>query len=258
MLLTHRSGSRLAPYVEVLWYYDGACPTHHKERVLPNGRFQIALDLTTGRGTVSGMRSQYVVIDPPAILSVMGVVFRHGGARGFFDAPACEFYNQAVPLDGVWGPQVTELADRLREGMTAGEKFRVLENALVGLEQQRGEPRSALHPAVRYGLREFRHLSHVQTVIRVSKDARLSRRRFSQLFREQIGMTPKSYCRLIRFRHIVRQVAAGFQFDWADVALAGGYYDQSHLDHEFRAFSGMSPSAFLAAERPFLNHVRID
>jgi AraC-like DNA-binding protein len=46
--------------------------------------------------------------------------------------------------------------------------------------------------------------------------------------------------------------------DWAGVALAGGYCDQAHLIHEFRNFSGLSPGAWLAAERPFLNHVRMD
>ncbi len=42
------------------------------------------------------------------------------------------------------------------------------------------------------------------------------------------------------------------------MALAGGYYDQAHLAHEFRDFSGISPSSYLAAERPFVNHVRMD
>jgi AraC-like DNA-binding protein len=45
--------------------------------------------------------------------------------------------------------------------------------------------------------------------------------------------------------------------NWSDV-LADGYADQAHLAHEFREFSGLSPSAFLAHERPFSNHIRLD
>ncbi len=203
------------------------------------------------------MRSRAVVIDAAAIPSVMGVVLWPGGARRFFAPPASEFYNQTVPLDAVWGAQLSILSERL-QGRTSGEeKLRALEDTLLRVMRS-GAERFTLHPAVQCGLRAFRQASRIRTVIEASKDAGLSRRRFSQLFREQIGMTPKSYCRLIRFRHVVRQVAAGIQFDWADVALAGGYYDQAHLAHEFRAFSGMSPGAFLAAERPFLNHVRIE
>jgi len=225
---------------------------------MPNGRFQIVIDLSTGRGAVSGMRSRSVVIGTTAIQPLMGVVFQPGGARGFFDVPASDFYNQIVPLDAVWRAPMTQLRDRLREAATAGEKFQVLEAALLQIIQRGARQRLALHPAVHYGLRTFRRMSHIRDVIGVSREAGLSRRRFSQLFREQVGMTPKLYCRLIRFRHLVRRIAAGAPVDWADVAFAGGYYDQAHLAHEFRDFSGMSPGSYLAAERPFVNHVRID
>lgn len=258
MLLTHRPGPPLASYVEALWYYDGGQAAHHKERVLPNGRFQIVIDLAAGPGAVSGMRSQSVVIDTAAIQPVMGVVFRPGGARGFFDVPADDFYNQVVPLDLVWGSRVTQWRDRWREAVTVGEKFHVLETALLQAMQHGAEKRLALHPSLQYALREFRHVPHLRSVIGVAREAGLSRRRFSQLFREQVGMTPKLYCRLLRFRRVVRQIAAGRPVDWAEVALAGGYCDQAHLAHEFRDFSGLSPSSYLAAERPFLNHVRTD
>lgn len=46
MLLTHRPEPPLSHYVEALWYYDGQQTAHHKERVLPNGRFQIVIDLS--------------------------------------------------------------------------------------------------------------------------------------------------------------------------------------------------------------------
>jgi AraC-like DNA-binding protein len=258
MLLTHRPGPPLASYVEAFWYYDGYQTAHHKERVLPNGRFQIVIDLSAGLGAVSGMRSQYIVIETAAIQSVMGVIFWPGGARGFFEVPANELYNRVVPLDAIWGSQATQLRDRLRDAVTLRGKFQVLEAALIQAVQRAAKAQLALHPSVQYALREFRHVPHVRTVMDVSREAGLSRRRFSQLFHEQVGIRPKLYCRLVRFRGVVRQIAAGGAVDWADVALAGGYYDQAHLAHEFRAFSGISPSSYLAAERPFINHVRMD
>ncbi|MCU1259724.1 MAG: transcriptional regulator, AraC family [Bryobacterales bacterium] len=258
MLLTRRPGPPLASYVEALWYYDGCQTPHQKERVLPNGRFQVFINLTTGGGAVSGMRSRYIAIEPAAIRSVMGVVFRPGGARGFFDVPADDFYNQVVPLDAVWGSQVTRLGDRLREAASVGGKFQVLETALLQAMQRGAEERLALRPSVQLALQEFRHVPHIRTVSDVSREVTLSRRRFSQLFREQVGITPKLYCRLIRFRELVRQIVAGGPVDWADVALACGYYDQAHLAHEFRDFSGISPGSYLAAERQFVNHVRMD
>ena len=89
----------------------------------------------------------------------------------------------------------------------------------------------------------------------MARETGLSRRRFAQLFREQVGLTPKLYCRLHRFQQVLRQIASGAPVDWADLALAGGYCDQAHLVNEFRNFSGISPSVYLANERSFANHV---
>jgi AraC-like DNA-binding protein len=258
MLLAHRPAPPLASHVEALWYYDGCQAVHHKERVLPNGRFQVVIDLSAGRGAVSGMRSQYIVIDTAVIQPVMGIVFRPGGTRGFFDVPADDFYNQVVPLDLVWGSRGTQLRDLLRDVVSVGEKFRVLEATLLQFMQRGAEHRLPMHPSVQYALGEFRRGPHIRGVIDVTKEAGLSRRRLSQLFREQVGITPKLYCRLLRFRQVVRQIASGGPVDWADVALAGGYCDQAHLAHEFRDFSGISPGSYLAAERPYVNHVRMD
>jgi transcriptional regulator GlxA family with amidase domain len=57
---------------------------------------------------------------------------------------------------------------------------------------------------------------------------------------EQVGMKPKRYCRLMRFRKIVLQIASSQRVDCVDIALAGGFCDQAHLVHEFRAFYGLS------------------
>jgi AraC-like DNA-binding protein len=190
--------------------------------------------------------------------AAMGVVLLPGGARALFAPPAGDFFNRTVSLDAVWHSELPGLIERLVEARAPHSKFVVLESALLQLIRKRNEKRTALHPAIAHALRDFRQLPHVVTVLKMAKDAGLSRRRFSQLFDEQVGMTPKLYCRLLRFRAVVRQVVSGRPVNWADLSLAGGYYDQAHLSHEFREFSGMSPSSFMAADRPYLNHVRID
>jgi AraC-like DNA-binding protein len=270
MLLAHQPAAPLTSYVEKLWYCDGYQGVHRKERVLPNGKFQLVLSLAEGPlrapgspteewgqlapSLVLGILSHYSVIHTAVLQSAMGVVFWPGGARVFFDSPADAFYNESVPLDLLWGSQASELRDRLRAASTAAKKFRVLEIALLARLKQGCE----LHPAVRYALGEFTRAPHIRSVLEVTKEAGLSRRRLAQLFREQVGLTPKLFCRLHRFRGVLRQIGLGAPVNWADVALAGGYCDQSHLVHEFHDFSGTSPAAYLASERTVANRRPID
>jgi AraC-like DNA-binding protein len=270
MLLAHQPAEPLASYVEKLWYCDGYQVVHRKKRVLPNGRFQLFISLSDAplggpsgangelgqpaTSLVLGLRTRFSVIDTATLQSAMGVLFWPGGARAFFDPSADLFYNESVPLDLIWGSMASALRDRLREASTAAEKFQMLEAALLERVNQRRE----LHAAVLYALGEFARAPHIRSVLDVAREAGLSRRRFAQLFREQVGLTPKLYCRLHRFQDVLRQIAVGAPVDWADLALAGGYCDQAHLANEFRDFSGISPSAYLASERSVANRVPID
>src|SRR5262249_8605751 len=102
MLVPYRSEPPLASCVEVLWYYQGFAEPGHQERVLPNGRSQVVIDLCSVHGGVSGMRSHYVVIDPAAIHAALGVVFWPGGTLPFLPGPAGDYFNQVVSLDLIW------------------------------------------------------------------------------------------------------------------------------------------------------------
>jgi AraC-like DNA-binding protein len=257
ILLARQPSPALAPYVEKFWYCAEYKPTHSRERVLPNGQFQIVIDLREGLSAmgpvVVGLQSHCNIIDTEGLQSVMGVLFRPGGIGAFLKGPADDFRDRVVPLDSVWGAAGAGLRDRLREAVSPLEKFRVLEGVL----NYRAKTQCKLHAAVQYALGEFHRVPHVQSVLEVTGKTGLSRRRFAQLFREQVGHTPKLYYRILRFRQVVRQIASGQAIDWAEVALATGHYDQAHLIHEFRAFSGISPTSCALHEQGWMNHVPI-
>ena len=82
-----------------------------------------------------------------------------------------------------------------------------------------------------------------------------SQRRFIQLFSDEVGLTPKLFCRVNRFQRVVRRLATMNEVDWAQVALDCGYYDQAHFIHDFQAFAGITPSAYLQDRTEHLNHV---
>jgi transcriptional regulator GlxA family with amidase domain len=135
--------------------------------------------------------------------------------------------------------------------------MRIVEETLAERMRTFRERHPPMHPHMQYALHALSNAAHIRSVADVSREIGWSRRWLSHAFAEQVGMTPKRYCRLVRFQHVVREIASQQPVDWAGMALAGGFCDQAHLIHEFRAFSGLSPETFLASERPFPNHVRI-
>jgi methylphosphotriester-DNA--protein-cysteine methyltransferase len=85
----------------------------------------------------------------------------------------------------------------------------------------------------------------------------LSARRLEQVFRTEVGLTPKAYQRLHRFRQALVRIDRAAEIGWARFALERGYYDQSHFVGEFRAHSGLTPSEYVASRGTELNHVPI-
>jgi AraC-like DNA-binding protein len=71
-------------------------------------------------------------------------------------------------------------------------------------------------------------------------------------------MPPKLFCRVRRFQQVLRFIEKEQPFDWVEVALACGYYDQAHFINDFQAFSGLNPTAYLAHPKERnANHVPI-
>lgn len=257
----------LRNFVGLIWQYHGLVQPHFLERVLPTGTMGIIINLAedttriyhpsdstrieTLRGSVlSGPYSGFFLIDTAEQLSVLGVSFTPGGAAPFLAVPATEARDAHVSLEDVWGLSARHLRDELLSA-DPQERLRIIQEWLLA----RANGDLTRHPAVTYALTEFSGVPHTRTVSAVTDRVGLSSRRFIQLFDEEVGLTPKLYCRIQRFQHVIKLAHQSEDIDWADLAAMSGYYDQSHMIRDFQEFSGLSPSAYLKDRGPHLNHV---
>jgi AraC-like DNA-binding protein len=119
-------------------------------------------------------------------------------------------------------------------------------------------PNIAHISAVRFALDAFGRTDSGLGIRDVARDAGLSQRRFSQLFTREVGMSPKLFYRVQRFRQALETVRHAAEPNWAQVAVDCGYYDQSHLIHDFRFFSNLSPTEYVRrrSECVVQNHAR--
>jgi AraC-like DNA-binding protein len=198
---------------------------------------------------VCGAHSEYFSIDTANEVAVAGVHFKPGGAYPFFGLPQDELRNRHVSLDDLWGAEAADLRDQLLEAADDDERFGVLEGMLCRrLSRDR-------HPAVSFALAAFERIPHTETIADVTRRVGLSPRRFIDLFSREVGLTPKLFCRVRRFQTVLRQIDRQKGIDWMDVALGCGYFDQAHFIHDFRNFSGLNPSGYLAVKGNHPNHV---
>jgi AraC-like DNA-binding protein len=166
---------------------------------------------------------------------------RGGGLRNILGVPARELRDSTEPLQEIWGRSASELADTLVEAKSAAERFRLLQDALVGRARKRPRDGRLARAAVES---IEAHRGSVQ-VTQVSDALGCSRRSLVNAFDEWVGLTPKQYARLVRLRVAVARSLDRDRPDWASIAAECGYFDQAHLIHEFHALVGCSPSALV-------------
>jgi len=161
----------------------------------------------------------------------------------------------SIALDDLWGERdAARTVARLNEAPTSQAKFALLERTLLDVAFRP----LARHPAATFALAALKRDSSVRSSADVARELQMSQRRFIQIFRDEIGLTPKLYARIERLQAVLRRIELLDDVDWADVASSCGYFDQSHFIHDFREFTGLRPSDYLglriAGQR---NHVRV-
>ena len=260
--------------IHMLWYAQAGELSHRRERVLPTGCTQIILNLArdflldcpVGQqdrhmppALVVGARSVYEIVDSSDMADLVGIVFAPAGFAPFASEAAHLFSNQSVALHDIWGSQANTLRDHLRELPSPQARLHCLEQFLcVRFACQPARRTSVRSAEIDFALRHFERTCNIASVRETARQIGWSERRFSQVFRDEVGFTPKVWCRIQRFQRAVRQLHAGAQIRWADLALDCGYYDQSHFANEFRAFSGVDATTYSAHRTLWTNHITAD
>lgn len=188
------------------------------------------------------------IIDTAEQVRVLGVCFRAGAAAAFFRQRMDAAADQHVALTAL-GMGGDRLREHLLDAPDAHARLALLQH---WLQRQHAAPPPAV---IVHALRLLNRIDAVTSIHAVAADCGLSTRRLRQVFAEHVGMTPKRYWRLQRFRALAMQAHADGRPDWAALAVAGGFVDQAHLNHEFRAFAGMTPRQYLAAQGQWPQHV---
>ncbi|HZJ66823.1 MAG TPA: helix-turn-helix transcriptional regulator [Kofleriaceae bacterium] len=262
LYLAHIPGPPLVGFVECMWSL-GDAPVHATERIVPSGTLELVINLhedeiriydpDTGAArrfsgaVVSGAYRRFFVIDTREHASLVGVHFRPGGAGPFLGVPPGALVDQHVDLETLWHGSAVELRDRLCETACQASRFAIIEQALLRrLVLHRGG-----HPVVPLALAQ---LERPGTGIGdLATSLHLSQRRFIEVFTAEVGMTPKRLARVLRFQRALAHARLGTP-DWARLAAACGYFDQSHLIHDFRELTGMSPVSVMRASAGVKDH----
>lgn len=192
---------------------------------------------------VGGLHLRPALIAVPARHAGVQIAIRPLGARALFGLPAGELAHRDVPADAVLGPLAARLQERVNAAPTWSARFAAVDADLAAAV--RDGP--GVRPELTWSWRRIVSSGGTVRVRDLAAEVGLSTRQLSEVLRRETGLSPKAAARVVRFDRARHRLARGGSAI-GQVAVECGYFDQAHLDREFRELAGVAPSRWLAEE----------
>ncbi len=250
----------LNAYIDDLYYLDGPAP-YPRQKVLPvvSSNLMINLDrpfqvykpdqaepftLCTESWWV-GIWDTYHNVDWPSNIKLYGVHFKSSGTYPFLQFPLFEMNRQVVPLDLLWGHYASEIRERLYAAPTVQAGFAFLEQLL--LARLREVPQGL--QVVKYAVADIARHKGALSIRKLSDQIGISQNHLGTQFKRLVGVPPKEVARFFRFAHVLHLVDSSPSIDLTQIAHQSHFYDQSHFNRDFLAFTGHTPSEYVRLRR---------
>ena len=222
----------LRPFLRCYWDLTGfAGPP---DTILPDGRTELVFHFGDAfiengsrqpRAMFVGQMSRSTTIQATGKVGCFGVRFESAGFWALFGDRQVDFANRIVSASDILGPAVER---RLLGASDTAERIAIVERVLLprlpGCEMAWCAAVSSV-------------LSGSLSIEKLREGSGVGVRQFERLFETRVGLTPRVFGRLARFRKALKCKGS-----WVDVAADCGYYDQSHLIRDFKEFTGGSPN----------------
>ncbi|MBD0269340.1 MAG: AraC family transcriptional regulator [Cyanobacteria bacterium Co-bin8] len=248
--------SLLAPYIGCYWVLRAeANHSARRELILPDGYAELILNYgepytwknparqaerTIESVHLVGERDTSILVDIPSGLNQVGVKFKPAGLFTLLRQPLSELVNQMVSPDELGDSSLRLLGEQVFDASTEAAKIVVLNTFFLRRLLVVEAPDPLVEKALRMILEQQGNLriDDLKDVLGVHYKT-LERR-----FKTYVGLTPKVFARVVRFKHTYKRFHAVATKDPA-FFLDLGYYDQNHFIKDFKYFLHTTPTAYL-------------
>jgi AraC-like DNA-binding protein len=242
-LARYPPSAELEPFLDFHWIvrWDLRGQPPHEQKILPHPNVNLAFE--ESGSAVYGVDRKLFVRRLDGCGKALGVRFRPGGFRPFWNAPVSRLTDRTVPAAEIFGAAVAATQEAIMSAPDDAAMVAQAEAFLTTLLPDRD-------PAAERVAEMVARINADPALMRVDQLAAatgLSVRRLQRLFAEFVGVGPKWVMRRARLHEVAQRADRGDSAAWAAVAADLGYTDQAHLTREFTAMIGIPPARYAHA-----------
>jgi AraC-like DNA-binding protein len=244
-------------WVESYWIVENQDPTPHEQKIIPDGFPEIIFHFgdpyqinMSGRweaqalSLVAGQIRQHFYLQNTGLSNILGIKLQPPALHQLFQIDMSDLTDRVLTLDQLKIPKLMDLESQVRQAQDADERIQVSNTFFSTFPNTPN--------TVFAGIDWIFKTRGTGSVLELSQVMGVSERQAERLFQKWIGLSPKFYCRIIRFNAIF-QLLSKRQPGWAELAYEAGFADQPHFIRNFKAFTGDEPSGYGFDEQSLAN-----
>lgn len=168
----------------------------------------------------------------------IAVEFKPNTAKYFIPHKLHNFQNNIVDIHDIWGNGAAELSHKITTEKENIDKISLIEDFL--LQKLIQQDTSIIDNAVAIILASKGFIE----IGELAKKIGLSNAQFRKRFKEEIGISPSQYCKIVRINTTLKLFEKGYEKSLIELSYQLGYFDQSHFIKDFKSVTGYSPKIF--------------
>lgn len=222
------------------YYRFEAASTALSTLAVPDGCIDILFDCDASRPTAgvygSPLQARQFSLTPGN--RYFGVRFAPGVVPGFIQPDALTMINHEFSLADAVPDSAAVFEQIVAPDIAFSRQIAIIEHGLISRLQHNGT-------ALTHNLIQL--IQHHQGNIRLGELERLSGytcRTLQRQFRQDTGMTPKSFCRITRCQQALKRLLQQGEDSCSALALELGFFDQSHFLTEFKTLTSITPRTY--------------
>ncbi|MEM9546755.1 MAG: helix-turn-helix transcriptional regulator [Bacteroidota bacterium] len=188
---------------------------------------------------IAGQIRNHFFLENTGTIGMFGIKFQPWTLKLLFDLNMHPLTDQVIPFHSANLSVLNPLKEIAIGQRSFKSKVEEIEDWFINSLDLKLNNESKGQIATQY-LIDKKGAVSIQDVVNFSG---ISERSLERYFKNHIGLTPKFYCRILRFANVFKLVQAD-GFNWTDIAYFAGFYDQSHFIKNFKEFTGEEPSNY--------------
>jgi len=252
-------------FIDTFWVFenDFGVPTDDSRVIAPNGKAKFIYSYLNGLSTIdNGVKTDYQeqeiffigIWDKPVTLSskarstgTIGIELTPNGLHRFTRLSAFEILNKIYTFSDIYGSAGRDLLERLSNTPSLEGKIEELQNFLIKIVEFTNRNNSLID----YSVQLIKNSSGLVTIKELEDKLGYSKRYIDMLFKDHLGISPKTYSGIVRFQAFYDMWANSDDTDFYKDNFQELYYDQAHFIKEFKKFTGHSPKQYAGLKNEF-------